>query len=98
MPWFYLSFASKEKFLGGCIVEARSAEEAPRVAAAHGINPGGEVLVIPSPEPDRPGPLPTYRLLSRAEMGDGSTMAGLRDEGMSPPDDALLVTDPKERN
>jgi hypothetical protein len=96
--WFYLSFADADRFLGACVVEAESAKEAPRVASAHGINPGGEVLIIPSPD-GGPGPHPTYRLLSRSELGDGTASMGeLRERGIVPPDDVLVVTDPRTVN
>lgn len=95
--WFYLSFADAERFLGACVVEAESAADAPKVARAHGINPGGDVLVIPSPD-GTPGPHPTYRLLSRSELGAGATLGELRARGFQPPADAIQVTDPRTVN
>lgn len=100
MGWFYLSFASRDQFLGACVVEAASAQEAPLIASARGINPGGQVLILSS---DGPGPLPPYRLFSRAALnqllGDGgATMGELLDRGFHLPADALVVTDPREIN
>lgn len=51
MPYFYLSFASdKAGFLAATIVEANSAATVVDVATAKGLNPGGEVLILPAPE------------------------------------------------
>lgn len=41
---WYLSFASEEGFLGGCVVEAYGINTAITKAHELGINPGGEVM------------------------------------------------------
>jgi hypothetical protein len=88
--WFYLSFADDEGFRGACVVEALDELDAVLVAHEHGINPGGEVMLLPTPG-NVPGPLPTYRLLSRAELGEGKTLGELQDAGFVPPEDARFV-------
>lgn len=95
MAWFYLSFASADNFLGACVVEARDAKTAVVVASACGLNPGGEIVVLQSPD-GTPGPHPTYRLLSREDLGEGSMRLGdIIDGGGIMPADALCVTDPR---
>jgi hypothetical protein len=91
MPWFYLSFVSPEDvFLGACVVEAPDSTFAPLVAHTHGCNPGGQALVLHTPD-NTPGPLAPYKLLSKAELGDGMTLGELRDCGAIPPEDAAIV-------
>jgi len=51
MTWYYLSFADAsrpkgEQFLGGLVIEAANAEDAPMLAWLIGENPGGEVLIV----------------------------------------------------
>ncbi len=90
MPWFYLSFANATEFLGACVVEAVDPAYAPIVAHARGCNPGGEVLILQTPE-DGPGPYEPYKLLTREELGDGATMGELITAGMIPPEDAAVI-------
>jgi hypothetical protein len=68
MTWWWLSFASEERFLGAVIVQARSFAEARTVAKIRGVNPGGEALVLPVPS-EASGPPPGYadRLLSKTD-------------------------------
>lgn len=66
---WWLSFASDDGFLGACIVPGSDVATAAMAAHALGINPGGEVLGIPTP-PDCIDRLPKAflgRLLSLEE-------------------------------
>jgi hypothetical protein len=92
MNWFYLSFASKTEFLGACVVEAADARDAVRVARERGINPGGEIFILPTPG-NVQGPLPAYKLLTRAELGDAASLGELVDAGRLPPEDAAMVAE-----
>jgi hypothetical protein len=65
-PW-YLSFATDDEFLGGCVVEAYGIATAIVRTHVLGINPGGEVMGVPVPEEDRDR-LPHDRLLTREEI------------------------------
>ena len=94
MPWFYLSFASATEFLGACVVEATDSLDAPLVAHARGCNPGGEVLILPTPD-NKPGHLEPYKLLSKAELGEGETLGELRDRGAIPRKE-ITLTDLRE--
>lgn len=70
--YFYLSFADKTGFLGGCHVEATSAEEALEETWRLGINPGGQAVAvgpIPADEVAASG-LPVNKLMTREEMGE----------------------------
>lgn len=75
MSYWYLSFCDTDrpkghKFLGGCFVEAQSAQEAIQAAWAHGCNPGGEVAMVQVPE-EREAAIArwgTNRLLSKQEL------------------------------
>lgn len=73
--WFYLSFAREGRFVGACVVEAASAEDAPRVARERGIAPPGDddVMVIPA---SGPGLLPPYRLWTGNAL---KAIAGLKE-------------------
>jgi hypothetical protein len=52
LRWWYLSFGDAiYGFLGGAFVEARGILTAAQEARRLGINPGGEVLGAPAPEP-----------------------------------------------
>lgn len=65
LGWWYISFAGETEFLGGVVIEAHGFTDA--IAKTHrlGINPGGQAGGTPVPGP---GPFPTNKLLSRAEM------------------------------
>jgi hypothetical protein len=95
MPWFYLSFASATDFIGACVVEAADERDAVTVSHVRRINPGGEVMILRSPD-GTPGPHPTYKLLTREELGEGATLGELRDRGMIPPEDALIIPEDGE--
>jgi hypothetical protein len=88
--WFYLSFVDdvdgRKQFLGACVVRARGHTTAIDRAHSLGINPGGEVMSLPTGQAR--GPLPINRLLSKAEMeaidGPGKTVGELEDRGLRP--------------
>lgn len=88
--WYYLSFASKTEFLGACVVEAATPEDALTVTHERGINPGGEVMILPTPGNETP-PFPKYKLLSKAQLGEGATLGELRAQGLAPPEDAVMI-------
>ena len=90
MPWFYLSFASEHGFLGACVVEAADGPEALKIASERGINPGGQVMILPTPAGEMP-PFPKYRLLSREELGEGATLGETQRMGLRPPAGTLLI-------
>ena len=46
MAYYWLSFADKKKFLGGCLVEAESPGEAIEEAWRWKCNPGGDVAIV----------------------------------------------------
>lgn len=86
--WFYLSFARDGRFVGACVVEAASAEDAPRVAATHGIDArGGDIMVIPT---TGPGLLPPYRLWTGNALKAIAGLRELRREG-APPRGAVVI-------
>ena len=88
--WYYLSFARDGQFVGACMVEALSHEDAPRVAREHGISPGDDdVMVIPC---SGPGVLPPYRLWTGSALKAVAGLRELRREGAPPI--ALVVADP----
>jgi hypothetical protein len=69
--WWWLSFVDPDRpegdrFLGVVIVEARGPTTATQRAHDLGINPGGEVAIVPLPGPPRPED--RERLLTRAEV------------------------------
>lgn len=76
VTWWFLSYADPSapagrQALGACLVEARSAGEANRVAWILGCNPGGEVIVHPVPaEFGAPPRTHAGRLLDRAALED----------------------------
>lgn len=82
--WWFLSFASDEAFLGGCVIKARGIATAIRRAHALGINPGGQVMAVQGPACDQPPGLPIDRLLSREELGPGETVGEMEDRGILP--------------
>ncbi len=47
--YWYLSFASEKGFLGACILRARGPKHAVKVANQHGLNQGGEIMILPIP-------------------------------------------------
>jgi len=47
---YWISFATVKNFLGAVIIEADGALEAVKLAAARGLNPGGEALILDIPE------------------------------------------------
>jgi hypothetical protein len=70
LRWWWLSFidpgrAENDRFLGVAIVEASGPITATLQAHDLGINPGGEVAILPLPYP--PKPEDRDRLLSREE-------------------------------
>jgi hypothetical protein len=71
MQRYYLSFADvvkgKDQFLGACVVEAASVEEAIVTAWKLHINPGGQVLVKKVPEKAY-YLFPLNRLMDRMEL------------------------------
>jgi len=81
--WFYISFASAERgHLGSTVVEAENTAGAIEVAAAHGLNPGGEAEIIPIPDAkaDLPELIPLrYRLASKAELLATGKFGSIRD-------------------
>ena len=64
---WYLSFVGEKGFLGACVVEGESEEEALLLSHRLKINPGGEVLLIPVPEKAR-DLFPLNKLMSKAEL------------------------------
>lgn len=50
---FFISFATRDAFLGATVVEARSPQEAVEVATMLGRNPGGEAAVLCVPDKAR---------------------------------------------
>jgi hypothetical protein len=69
--WWWLSFAGKEGFRGGCLVEAPDMGSAVIQASVLGINPRGEVRGLgPIPMPEGGFPLPVNRLLQKADIPD----------------------------
>lgn len=80
MTWFYMSFATEEKWLGAIIIETPG-DELTALGKAHelGINPGGEVLAARI-DPDSPAtPVAEryrHRLLGKAELREMDIDAG----------------------
>lgn len=77
LQWWYLSFAAEEGFRGAVVVLGHDIASAVARAHALGIVPdhGGEVMGI-GPSHDHFG-LPTDRLLSKADIGDGCELGEL---------------------
>lgn len=78
--WWWLSFVdgnrpAGQKFLGVCIVSARTFVEAVLITHSLGINPGGEVqgMQLPNPIPPCAPSLDGYtdRLLSLSDLESG---------------------------
>jgi hypothetical protein len=68
-PYVYLSFASDAAFLGAVVIQADSVQAALAKATALGVNPGGQVLGMVSPDPHwKPNPAAVDTLLSRADI------------------------------
>jgi hypothetical protein len=87
--WFWLSFCDTAKpagqqFLGGCYVPGNDMIEAVKNAWDLGCNPGGQVAALgPFPESHLREHVPEEnwsRLLSRAEIPDGQTVAEIEAE------------------
>lgn len=81
--WWYLSFVDGsrpegQQFLGAAIVRARGMTGAIQEAHRRGCNPGGEVMAIAT---DAEPPFPKNKLLSKAELGPGTTVGELEDAG-----------------
>lgn len=74
IPWFYLSFATDDEFLGGLYVEGADGEHALVTASILGLNPGGEVAMCgPLSITDMDAnvlPTDRYRLLTKAQLGE----------------------------
>lgn len=68
MNWMYLSFASDAGFLDGCVVRAKSIDQAVREAHRLGINPGGDVLGLEVPAHMIPQPHYRERLMTKDEI------------------------------
>jgi len=69
MTWFYLSFASENKFHGSAVVEAESLGDAVEVTRKIGIYPdAAEVLGYSLRPEDVPAPEWCNRLLTKAEV------------------------------
>jgi hypothetical protein len=70
MSLWYLSFASDDHgFLGATVVEADDAEAAVGRATRIGLNPGGEVAIVPVPQEAEPEARKLLnRLASEAEL------------------------------
>ena len=86
LRWWYLSYAD-EDFLGGLVIEAHGPTEAVYLSHHRGINPGGEVLIIPIPSDNLPPDEYRNRLLTKAELdtiweGDTMTLEELEAEGV----------------
>ena len=64
----YMSFATKEEFLGAVIVEASGAAEAHVSVTLLGLNPGGEVMFVENVSPSRCPAAFRNRLLSRKDL------------------------------
>lgn len=70
MAWYFLSFAKEKEqggFLGGCVVQGADVKAAIENATLRGLNPGGEIAIFRCPKRG-PEPIPTNRLLSRADL------------------------------
>lgn len=77
MAHYWMTFVDgsrpdSDKFLGACVVEAFSFEDALGTSHILGINPGGEVRIIEISDEHLP-PLLKYkdRLVGKAELNEG---------------------------
>lgn len=79
MMYTYLSFADDTGFLGACVVEGDTIEDAVANAWKHGCNPGGEVMAFPH-MPNGKDRWPKNQLLSIADIqaipGEGGMKLG----------------------
>lgn len=66
--WYYLSFATAERFLGAAVVKAEQMREALFESNRLNINPGGEVLGFGIPVGFVPPPEARERLLTKEEV------------------------------
>lgn len=66
--WYYLSFATKEEFLGGLQLEAFGPADAHLRASEMGMNPGGSVVIVAAPPGFVPPAGTTDRLMSLQEI------------------------------
>jgi hypothetical protein len=46
LPWWYMSFATTDDWLGGCYLQAPSAELTPLAAYGLDCNPGGQIAIV----------------------------------------------------
>jgi len=80
MPYFYISFATDEGFLGATVVRATDADGALSVASEKGLNPGGEAMIVEVPEQAESEPdmlAMIDRLVGKNEMlANGGTRHG----------------------
>lgn len=71
MTFFYISFATDAGFLGATIVKADDEQDALVEASFLGLNPGGEAMILATPDEIKDQPdfeMLFNRLASRAEM------------------------------
>jgi len=84
LGWWYLSYADKDGFRGGVIVETRGFTSAAMVSNVFGLSPGGEVRGMPIPTDKVPEAHYRYRLLTKAQLeeiwDDMATLAELEGE------------------
>jgi hypothetical protein len=72
LGWWWLSFATSERFLGVCIVEAHGIITAVLEASRKEINPGGAVQAYPFP-PGNLVPRWVNQLLTRHDVQEMDT-------------------------
>lgn len=73
-PWWYLSFAGEEGFLGGVVVgPAGGIAEAVQLARRRNCNPGGEVLGCPIPPTLVPPERFRFRLMDKEQVQEMET-------------------------
>jgi hypothetical protein len=84
LSWYYLSFADDEKFRGGVIIEGFSDLDAVSRSHMCGLNPGGEVMMIPVPNVYIPPEKFRNRLLSKDDVfemwPDAARLGDIEDE------------------
>jgi hypothetical protein len=66
--WWYCSFATDEKFLGAVLAFGDGGPRMLATLGSVGLNPGGEVLMVPWPFTDPPHERYRGRILSKAEL------------------------------
>lgn len=69
-PWFYLSFAGEDGFLGAVVSRGRNVHDAYLRAKAKGVTPVGQVLGVPIPENQIPHARFRHRLLGHHDLID----------------------------